>query len=116
LGLEEDDVRLRIENVYIYIEDMPVQFLPSYVSPLWQSAIEEAHVIDFEGIKSKFVSLEYLILLLLTSFRPKDRLRIGNLLGKANKRLLISLMRRYDDEKKLLYDRYKKILASAKEI
>jgi len=34
----------KIENVYIFIEDMPVQFLPNYISPLFNSAIEEANM------------------------------------------------------------------------
>lgn len=29
----------KIEDVYIYIDDMPVQFLPNYISPLFNAAI-----------------------------------------------------------------------------
>ena len=101
----------KIEDVYIFIEDMPVQFLPNYISPLFNSAIEEAIVVDFEGIRSRFVSVEYLILLLLTSFRVKDRLRIQGLLDKANKELLLSLIQRFDDDENTLHKRYKEILA-----
>jgi hypothetical protein len=61
----------KIENVYIFIEGMPVQFFPNYISPLFNSAIEKANIVDFEGVSSKFVSIEYLIVLYLTAFRMK---------------------------------------------
>ncbi len=101
----------KIENVYIYIGDMPVQFLPDYISPLFRGAVEEANTVEFEGIKSRFVSIEYLILLLLTSFRPKDRIRIRSLTDKASKRLLLKLIERFDDDQKNLNQRYREILA-----
>jgi len=100
-----------IENVYIFIEDMPVQFLPSYISPLFHSAIEEANLVKFEGIRSRFVSVEYLVLLLLTSFRMKDKIRIQSLLNKANKEQVLSLIQKFDDERNILYERYKEVLA-----
>ena len=28
----------KIENVYIFINDMPVQFIPNYISPLFKAA------------------------------------------------------------------------------
>jgi hypothetical protein len=101
----------KIENVYIFIEDMPVQFLPSYISPLFHSAIEEANIVEFEGIRSRFVSVEYLVLLLLTSFRMKDKIRIQSLLNKANKKQLLSLIQKFDDERNILSERYKEVLA-----
>jgi hypothetical protein len=101
-------LRLRM---YIFIEDMPVQFLPNYISPLFHSAIEEANIVEFEDIRSRLVSAEYLVLLLLTSFRPKDKIRIQSLLNKVNRDLLLSLIERFDDEQKSLYKRYNEVLA-----
>jgi len=69
----------KIENVYIYIEGMPVQFLPNYISPLFTSAIKDALIVRFAEIHTKIVGVEHLILLLLTSFRPKDMMRIRSL-------------------------------------
>jgi hypothetical protein len=103
----------KIENVYIFIEDMPVQFLPNYISPLFNSAIEESTTVDFDGILCKFVSVEYLVLLLLTSFRTKDTIRLESLLKKCKKGLLLSLIKRFDDDKHTLRERYKSFLASA---
>lgn len=100
----------KIENVYIFIEDMPVQFLPNYISPLFNSAIEEANVVEFEGVSSKFVTVEYLITLLLTSFRSKDTIRIGSLLEKADKGLLLDTIERFDNDQQILHQRYNKVL------
>lgn len=108
--------KAKIENVYIFIEDMPVQFLPSYIGPLFYNAIKEANKVKFEDIYSKFVSVEYLILFFLTSFREKDKVRIRNLLDKANRDKLLSLIKRFDNEQKLLSKRYEKVLAKTQGI
>jgi len=100
----------KIEGVYIFIDDMPVQFLPNYISPLFNQAIIEADLIVFEDIHAKVVKLEYLIVLLLTAFRQKDRIRIQSLLDKTDKVLLLDIIRRFDDEQQSLYKRYQKIL------
>jgi len=120
LSSEEDYHRLyqhfrekscKIEDVYIYIHGMPVQFLPNYISPLFNTAIEEASEVEFGDIRSKFVNIEYLIVLLLTSFRLKDRIRIQSLLGKADGTRLLSIIQRFDNDQRQLYKRYNKILA-----
>ena len=103
----------KIEEVYIFIEDMPVQFLPNYISPLFNSAIENANIVEFEGLRTKFVSVEYLVALLLTAFRLKDRIRIQSLLNKADKCLLLDIINRFDDEQGALHKRYKKVLAGS---
>lgn len=101
----------KIENVYIYIENMPVQFLPNYILPLFNSAIKEANTIEFEDINCKFVSVEYLIILLLTAFRGKDKIRIKSLLSMADKDLLSNIIKRFDNDKGSLYKRYREVLA-----
>jgi len=103
----------KIEDVYIFIKDMPVQFLPNYISPLFNSAIEEANEIEFEGVFSKIVSIEYLIVLLLTAFRLKDKIRILRLFDKANKNVLIDIIKRFDNDQHQLHKRYKKVLADS---
>jgi len=105
------DIGTKIENVYIFIEDMPVQFLPNYISPLFNSAIEEAITVEFESIQTKFVSIEYLVLLLLTSFRRKDKIRIQSLIGKTNNKLLQKLIKKFDNDENILHKRYKEFLA-----
>jgi len=105
----------RIEDVYIYIDEMPVQFLPNYIGPLFTGAIKEAIEVEFEGIYTKFASIEYLIAMLLTAYRPKDKIRVQSLIGKADQSVLIDIIQRYDDDKRQLYSRYKKILGRAPE-
>ena len=104
----------RIEDVYIFIEDIPVQFLPNYISPLFNSAIEEANAIEFGGVRSKFVNIEYLIALLLTSFRLKDKIRIEGLLNRADIDILVDIIKRFDNDQYQLFKRYKRILADSR--
>jgi predicted nucleotidyltransferase len=103
----------KLENVYIYIENMPVQFLPNYISPLFNDAIKNAVTVEFEGVSSRFISVEYLVLLLLTSFRVKDKIRLKSLTGKVNKELMLSYIQRYSNDKNKLYERYQEVLARA---
>jgi len=103
----------KIEKVYIFIEGMPVHFLPNYISPLFNSAIEKANIVDFQGVSCKFVSIEYLIVLYLTAFRMKDIIRVQSLIKKANKNLLLDIIRRFDNGQHTLYEKYKKVLAGA---
>jgi hypothetical protein len=103
----------KIEDVYIYIDDMPVQFLPNYISPLFNAAIEEANEVEFEGVRSKFVSIEYLIALLLTAFRPKDRIRIQGLLDRADRTTLKDIIERFGNDQYKLLERYKEILENS---
>lgn len=100
----------KIENVYIFIKDMPVQFFPSYISPLYDNAIKEARPIKLENVKTRLVSAEHLVALLLTSFRKKDILRIENLLDKIDENVLLELIERFEDEKNPLLEKYGIIL------
>ena len=65
--------KYRIENVYIIIGGMPVQFLPSFISPLIEETIRRAKRIRVKGTPSKVLTVEYLIATLLMAFRPKDK-------------------------------------------
>lgn len=103
--------KAKIDNVYIHIGGMPLQFLPNLISPLFHDAVEGAVEQDFGGILGRFVSLEHLILMLLTSFRPKDRIRLGRLIPKADTQRLLHLMARFDDEHQTLHQRYQELLA-----
>ncbi len=104
--------KARVEGEYIFIEGMPVQFFPSYISPLFHDAIKEASRVEFKGLYTKFASAEYLILFFLTSFRKKDRVRIRKLLGKVNRDTLLGLIKRFDDEQRVLSKNYKRVLAN----
>lgn len=101
----------KIKDVYIYIEDMPVQFLPNYISPLFNETVEQAHEIEIEGIPSKIARVEHLIVLALDAFRAKDKYRITQLQEKANRDLLDKILDRFDDGEGKLHKRYKQVLA-----
>jgi hypothetical protein len=92
---------------------MPVQFLPNYISPLFNDAVENAVTIDYNGLQVNFVSPEHLVLLFLTPFREKDRIRVRYLLSNniADKELTLSLIERFDNDKDKLLEKYGKILA-----
>jgi len=102
----------KIEKDYIYIDDMPVQFFPSFIGKLFSNAIRDAHRAKVKGVNTKFVTVEYLIALLLKAFRPKDKVRIVELLNKADKILLNGILRECDDEEGFLQTRFNKLLAT----
>jgi len=122
LGSDEDFQRLyshyrqkgnKIEKVYIYIAGMAVQFLPNYISPLFNNAIKEAQRIRVSGVPSKVVKVEYLIALLLTAFRPKDKIHIIELAKSADMPMLNEILRRFDDGQHLLSKRLKEVLGNS---
>jgi len=100
----------KIEDVYIYIEDTPVQILPN-ISPLYNDTVEKAHEIEVDGVHSKIARVEHLIVIALQVFRAQDKYRILQLKEKVNKTLLDKVLDKYDDEKGTLRKRYKKVLA-----
>ena len=104
--------KYRIENVYIVIEGMPVQFLPSFISPLIDEAVRRAKRIRVKGVPSKVLTVEYLIATLLMAFRPKDKMVIPHLLEQSDMRLLNEILGRFSDEKTPLDTRLGRILES----
>jgi len=102
----------KIENIYIMIGDLPVQFLPSFISPLFDEAIKKARRITVGGVPSKVVRVEYLIALLLVSFRTKDKIHILSLLELADRKVLNEIVRRFEDEKTPLRQRLGRVLAN----
>lgn len=102
----------KVEDVYIYIGSMPVQFLPNYISPLFTETVEQAHEVIIEGIPSKVASIEHIIVLALDVFRAKDKIRIVQLLEEADRDLLDEILGRFDDEEGKLRARFKQVLAN----
>ena len=102
----------RIENLYIFIDGMPVQFMPSTTSELYHESIKNARRITVKGIPTKVVSVEYLVALLLTSFRYKDKIRIVELLDKVDRKLLDNIVGRFDDGENSIQARFQKLLTT----
>ncbi len=102
----------KIENIYVMIGDLPVQFLPSFISPLFDEAIKKARRITVGGVPGKVVRVEYLIALLLVAFRTKDKIHIVSLLELADRKVLDETLRRFEDEKTPLRQRLGRVLAN----
>jgi predicted nucleotidyltransferase len=104
--------RYKIENVYIVMGEMPVQFLPSFIHPLIEEGVRKAKRITVSGINTKVLTAEYLIATLLMAFRPKDKMIIPHLLELADMKKLKSIIVRFSDEKTPLDQRLRRILES----
>jgi predicted nucleotidyltransferase len=66
---------------WIIIEGIPVDFIP--VDALEREAVENAEEIEFEAVKTKVITPEYLIALFLKAGRDKDLRKIEMLLEQA---------------------------------
>lgn len=91
---------------HIFIEGVPVQFIPT--DALEQEAVESAQEIEYEGVKSKVISPEYLIVILLRAGRNKDIEKIKRLIeqAKLNRTKLDLLLKKYK-----LQDKFESISA-----
>ncbi|MCG2676477.1 nucleotidyltransferase [bacterium] len=67
---------------HIIIEGVPVQFIPA--DELEKEAVENAKAIEYEGIKAKVITPEYLIAILLRAGRKKDIEKIEKLLEQTD--------------------------------
>lgn len=86
---------------WIIIEGVPVEFIPA--EGLAKESVEKAIETEFEGLKTRVISPEYLIALLLVAARPKDIIKIQMLLGQAkiDMEKLKRISKRYNLNKKL---------------
>lgn len=78
--LQKKDYRTHKEH--IIIEGIPVQFIPAY-NELVEEAIEEAIEEKFGRVRTRVVSVEHLLAIMLQTNRRKDRERISLLLDEA---------------------------------
>lgn len=102
----------RLENVYVLIDDLPVQFLPSYIGPLFHEAVVQARNVRIGEVETKVFTPEHLVAALLLAFRPKDRVIIPSLLRQVDVHLLKSIAERFDSEKTPLHQRLGAVLES----
>lgn len=81
---------------WIIIEGVPVEFFPA--DDLAKEAIQNAEETKFGGVKTKIMTPEYLIALLLRAGRDKDKRKIEMMLEQAriNKSKLKKLLDRYE--------------------
>lgn len=70
------------DREHVMIDGFPVQFLPAY-NPLVDEAVREARPVRYEETETRVVRPEHLAAIMLQTYRPKDRERLGVLLGEA---------------------------------
>ncbi|MDP2730190.1 MAG: hypothetical protein Q8O55_06895 [Dehalococcoidales bacterium] len=104
----------KMVNLYVVIDDTQVQFFPSTISPLYESAVINAQTVEFRDTTTRIVTAEDLVALLLVSYRPKDKIRIMELLKVVNEDSLWGTVRRYDSEQNPIFQRLKEILGRNK--
>lgn len=104
----------KMANLYVVIDNTQVQFFPSTISPLYGSAVINARTVEFKDTTTRIVTAEELVALLLVSYRPKDKIRIMELLKVVNKDSLRGIVRRYDSEQNPIFQRLKEILGRNK--
>lgn len=86
---------------WLIIEGIPVEFIPA--QGLAEESVEKAREIKFARVKTKVITPEYLIALLLLAGRQKDKLKVEMLLKqtKIDFRKLEEILKKYDLEAKL---------------
>jgi hypothetical protein len=104
----------KMANLYVVIDNSQVQFFPSTISPLYESAVINARTVEFKDTTTRIVTAEHLVALLLVSYRPKDKIRIMELLKVVNEDSVWGVVRRYDSEQNPIFQRLKEILGRNK--
>jgi hypothetical protein len=81
---------------HIIIEGIPVQFIPA--DNLEQEAVKNANETIYHGIKTKVLTPEYLIAILLRAGRQKDIDKINKMTtqAKIQKKLLKAILEKYN--------------------
>ena len=70
------------DKEHIIINQTPVQFIPVY-NDLIQEAVKNAKLTKYKKTKTHVLKAEYLVAIMLQTFRPKDKERIIKLLDEA---------------------------------
>ena len=80
---------------HIIVEGIPVQFIPA--EALEEEAVRNARVIEYERIKTRVLTPEYLIAILLRAGRRKDIEKVEKLLEQAEieREKLNKILRKY---------------------
>jgi hypothetical protein len=97
-----------IEDEYVIIEGINVQFLPSD-PPLLRDSVLNLNVVKYYNTDMKIVSVEYLLAILLQTNRSKDKIRLAAAIGllkesdittKLDNQQLQSILERHDLKEK----------------
>lgn len=82
---------------HVIIEGIPVQFIPVY-NELIKEAVENAVEAKYGRIKTKVIGVEYLVAIMLQTFRSKDRERIIKVVKETeiDLRFLEKILKKYN--------------------
>ena len=91
----------RADKEHIIIEGIPVQFIPVY-NELIKEAVETAGEYKYQNTYTKIILPEYLMAIMLQTFRAKDRERILRFIEEAeiDKERLADVLQRHGMEEK----------------
>jgi hypothetical protein len=91
----------RWRGEHINIEGIPVQFIPT--DELEEEAVKKAKPIKYEGVKTKVLTPEYLVSILLRAGRKKDKEKVERLLEqvKINRKKLKDILKRHGLKEKI---------------
>lgn len=86
----------KLHREHVLIEGIPVQFIPIY-NELIENAVEEAIKVKYEKTRTWIFKPEYLIAVMVQTFRPKDKERIIKILDEAeiNRDYLMKILQKY---------------------
>jgi hypothetical protein len=73
----------KVEKEHIIIEGIPVQFLPIY-NELIEEAVDNAEPLKYKDTIVNVIRQEYLVAIMIQTFRPKDKERIIKFLNEGN--------------------------------
>jgi hypothetical protein len=94
------------DKEHMIIEGIPVQFLPAH-NQLIKQAFKNVFETKYKGTKTRVIKPEYLIAIMVQTFRPKDRERIIKMLDEAeiDRTLLERILKKYK-----LYSKFGKFM------
>lgn len=92
----------KAKKEHVLIEGIPVQFIPVY-NDLVKEAVQCSVEVKYGRIKTRVLGLEYLVAVMLQTYRPKDREKLVKVFeeAKIDLKLLEKILKKYG-----LYDKY----------
>lgn len=92
----------KFDKEHVIIEGIPVQFIPVY-NELVNEAVLKSVEAKYGRIKTKVLGLEYLVAIMIQTYRAKDRERLIKIFEEAEMdlRLLRKILKKYN-----LHDKY----------
>lgn len=74
--------KYKLEGEQVVIEGVPVQFLPAWNNLLGE-AVRKASAIEYQGVPTRVMTIEHLLVIMLDCGRNKDRQRFLKVLAEA---------------------------------